>query len=217
MEDRVARFIEKNENKYWGKYRGFVSDRNDPEQLGRLKVKVPSLLADAVTGWAWPVVPYAGAGIGSFFLPQVGDIVWVEFEEGELEHPLWTGCSWAKPGGQAEIPQEAQQSYPDRQVIKTLSGNVIILSDASGSEQIVIRAKSGCEIVIDPNANSVTVQADSVIVQSSAKMPQELATKAFVQQIFDTHTHPSGVGPTGPPALPSTTNPKSLTTVLKAE
>ncbi|MCG3111966.1 MAG: phage baseplate assembly protein V [Candidatus Manganitrophus sp.] len=217
MDERMARYVERAEGKYWGKYRGFVQDNNDPEQLGRLKVTVPSLLADAVSGWAWPAVPYAGAGIGFFFMPQVGDLVWVEFIEGELDHPLWTGCSWGKPGGQSELPEEALQSYPQQQVIKTPSGNVIIINDSSGSESITVRTKEGTEIVIDRSGQKITIQADSVIAQGSSEMPEELATKTFVQTIFDTHTHPSGVGPTGPPLVLSTTNPKSITRVLKAE
>ena len=217
MDERMARYVERAEGKYWGKYRGFVQDNNDPEQLGRLKVTVPSLLADAVSGWAWPAVPYAGAGIGFFFMPQVGDLVWVEFIEGELDHPLWTGCSWGKPGGQSELPEEALQSYPQQQVIKTPSGNVIIINDSSGSESITVRTKEGTEIVIDRSGQKITVQANSVIVQGASQMPEELATKTFVQMVFDTHTHPSGVGPTGPPLIPSTSNPKSITQVLKAE
>lgn len=217
MDERMARYVERAEGKYWGKYRGFVQDNNDPEQLGRLKVTVPSLLADAVTGWAWPAVPYAGAGIGFFFMPQAGDLVWVEFIEGELDHPVWTGCSWGKPGGQSELPEEALQSYPQQQVIKTPSGNVIIINDSSGSESITVRTKEGTEIVIDRSGQKITIQAESVVIQGSTEMPEELATKTFVQTIFDTHTHPSGVGPTGPPLVLSTTNPKSITRVLKAE
>lgn len=217
MDERVARYIERNESKHWGKYRGFVVDRDDPEQLGRLKVRVPSLMGDAVTGWAWPASPYAGANVGFFFVPQVDDLVWVEFAEGDLEHPLWTGCGWAKPGGTTEIPQEAQDSYPDQAVIRTKSGHVIILGDASGSELLTIRTTTGCEIILDPNAKTVTVQADEIILRGSAGNTEELATKTFVTQIFDTHTHPTGVGPSGPPVLTSTTNPRSLTSIVKAE
>jgi len=217
MDEQIARFIERGEAKYCCKYRGFVSDRNDPLQLGRLKLRVPSILADAVTGWAWPASPYAGKGIGFFFIPQVNDLVWVEFVEGDLEHPIWSGGSWAAPGGTSEIPQEAQQNYPDQCVIKTASGITIILSDASGSEQVTIRAKSGCEIVMDPNANKITVQASEIILRGSSGATEELATKSFVEQVFDKHTHPSGVGPTGTPLLLSNMNPRSLTKVVKAE
>ena len=217
MDERVARFIERNENKYWGKYRAIVADRNDPERLGRLKLRVPSLLADASTGWAWPAAPYAGADVGFLFVPKVGDLVWVEFAEGELEHPIWTGGAWAKPRGQSEVPKEGQASYPDQSVIKTASGQILIISDAPGSEKIIIRSKSGCEIEIDPNGNRITVRAGEVVVRGAAGLTEELATKTFVQQVFDTHTHATGVGPSGPPVPPSTTNPRSLTSVLKAE
>jgi uncharacterized protein involved in type VI secretion and phage assembly len=217
MDERLSRLLERIENRYFGKYRGTVVDRADPQQLGRLKLNVPSVLADAVTGWAWPAACYAGKGIGLFAVPQVGDIVWVEFAEGELDQPLWTGGAWAGPGGQSEIPTDAQQGYPDRVVLQSASGNVVILGDDAGKETIVVRTKAGCEIVLDPNANRVTVQAGEVIVRGSGGQTEELATKTFVTKVFDTHTHPSGVGPTGPPAIPSTSNPKSLTQVLKAE
>jgi uncharacterized protein involved in type VI secretion and phage assembly len=224
VDERVARYIERNEGKYWGKCRGLVVDRSDPEQLGRLRLKVPSIFGTADTGWASPASPYAGADIGFFFLPQVGDMVWVEFEEGELDHPIWSGGSWARPGNQSELPAEAKPSYADQAVIKTKSGNVIVLSDAAGAERITIRAKSGCEIVIDPTSNKVMIQADEVLIRGG-KDVEELATKTFVQTIFDGHTHPTGVGPTGPPSEVMPVSPgaglsaraKSLTSVLKAE
>jgi uncharacterized protein involved in type VI secretion and phage assembly len=206
MEEMVARFIDRTESRYWGTYRGLVEDRDDPEKLGRLRVKVPSVLGDVISGWAWPVVPYAGKGVGFFFLPQKGDLVIVEFLEGELEQPLWTGCSWGMPQKKSELPTEALNSYPklEEYVIKTPAGSTILISDKSGSETITIRAKK-----------EVIVEASSVLVQSTNKKPEELATKTFVKDIFDKHVHPSGVGPTGTPNPPS--NPKSLTTVLKAE
>ncbi|MCE9672836.1 phage baseplate assembly protein V [Myxococcus stipitatus] len=217
MDERVARYIERNEGRHWGKYRGIVEDRNDPEKLGRLKLRVPSLLGDAVTGWAWPSSPYAGAGVGFVFVPQVGDLVWVEFAEGDLELPLWTGCAWAKPKGTNELPPEAQNAYPDQAVIKTKSGHVIILSDVEGSERITIRATNGCEITLDPNAKRVTVQAEEIILRGGSGDAEELATKTFVTQVFDQHTHPTGVGPSGKPLPLSSVNPRSLTSIVKAE
>ena len=143
---------------HWGKYRSFVVDRDDPEQLGRLKPNVPSVLGDAVTGWAWPALPYAGANLGFFFVPQNGDLVWVEFVEGELEHPLWSGGGWGKPGGTAEIPDEAKDNYPDTQVLRTKSGHVIILDDKDGQEQITIRDKAGSSITLKQDG-TVSIQS----------------------------------------------------------
>ena len=102
-------------------------------------------------------------------------------------------------------------------MLKTKSGHVIVLNDAAGQEQIIVRARDGCEITIDPNANLITVTAANVLIQSPGGLPQELATRSFVTNIFDKHTHPTGVGPSGPPILPSSTNPLSLTSVLKAQ
>jgi uncharacterized protein involved in type VI secretion and phage assembly len=216
VDERVARYIERNEGKYWGKCRGLVVDRNDPEQLGRLRLKVPSIFGAAETGWASPASPYAGADVGFFFLPQVDDMVWVEFEEGDLDHPIWSGGFWGRPGGRPEVPSEARAAYPDQAVIKTKSGHVIVLSDVAGAQRITIRAKNGCQIVLDPQNSTVTIQADEVHIRGSGDV-QELATKTFVQQVFDAHTHPTGVGPSGPPSKLSTLEPRSLTSVLKAE
>ena len=215
-DEQVARFVERTENKHWGKYRGIVHDRNDPDQLGRLRLRVPSLLGDAVTGWAWPVAPYAGGGYGFFFVPQVGDLVWVEFAEGELHQPLWTGCAWARPGGTSEVPEDARTGYPDTQVLQTRSGSVLVFDDRAGNEKIVIRARNGCEIVLEPGADRVTVKAGSVHIVGASGAPQELATKDFVKLVFEKHTHPSGVGPTGTP-VPAPPVPTALTSVLKAE
>jgi uncharacterized protein involved in type VI secretion and phage assembly len=215
VDERVARYIERNEGKYWGKCRGFVVDRNDPEQLGRLRLKVPSIFRDAETGWASPASPYAGADIGFFFLPQLGDMVWVEFEEGELDHPIWSGGSWARPNQQSEAPSEARASYPDQAVLKTKSGNVIVLSDAAGSERITIRAKGGSEIALDSATNMITIHADEVHVGGQGGV-QELATKQFVDQVFALHSHT--ILPNGSISVPvpSSPVPLALTRVLKA-
>src|SRR5260370_1208751 len=97
--DVLVRLIEKVAYRYYGKYRGFVADNNDPDNRGRLKVRVPGVLGDdIVSGWALPCAPYGGAaGQGFFFIPDVEAGVWVEFESGLLEFPIWVGTFWAKP------------------------------------------------------------------------------------------------------------------------
>ena len=75
---------------------------------------------------------------------------------------------------------------------------------------VFVRAKNGCEVIIDPNADlvtikskNVTIQSNNVLVQSDTEAPQELATKTFVVDVFDKHVHPSGSGPTGTPSIKS--------------
>ena len=135
LEHIVARLAQEVERRYYGKYRAFVVDNADPEQLGRLKLTVPSVLGDAVvTGWAMPCVPYGGAeNQGMLFVPDIDAGVWVEFEEGDLEFPIWVGTFWSKPGGQSELPttnaddgsEESVQDPPTRKIIKTNAGHTL--------------------------------------------------------------------------------------------
>src|SRR5262249_49028747 len=82
LDDLTSRPIAHSQEKLFGKYLGTVVDRNDPYQIGRLRLKVPSVFGDATTEWAWPASPFAGAGYGFLFVPKESDLVWVEFAEG---------------------------------------------------------------------------------------------------------------------------------------
>ena len=108
LERIVAGLVETMERRFYGKYRAIVVDNQDPKQLGRLKVKVPSVLgADVVTGWAAPCTPYGGAADqGLLFVPERDAGVWVEFEEGDLEFPIWVGTYW-KPTRRQEPAAQA--------------------------------------------------------------------------------------------------------------
>jgi Type VI secretion system/phage-baseplate injector OB domain len=80
----------------YGKFRGIVVDNVDPEGIGRVMVKVPAVLG-VHSLWALPCVPYSPAPPTPFEVPQPGSQVWVEFEGGNPELPIWTGCFWTKP------------------------------------------------------------------------------------------------------------------------
>ena len=77
--------------RYYGKYRGTVLDNNDPQNLGRLRARVPELLNEVDSGWALPCLPYAGDGEGQFTVPPAGAGVWIEFESGDLS--AWSSVS----------------------------------------------------------------------------------------------------------------------------
>src|SRR5215831_12048211 len=79
---------------YFGKYRGTVTDNNDPTSRGRLKVQVPAVLG-TLEIWAMPCLPYAGDQVGFYSLPPNKSGVWVEFEAGDPSYPIWSGCFWA--------------------------------------------------------------------------------------------------------------------------
>jgi hypothetical protein len=90
MLDRVVEAIT---TRYFGKYRGEVTDTADPTNRGRVKVRVPSVMGDKEL-WAMPCAPYAGDTLGLFAIPPAGTAVWCEFEGGELNQPIWSGCFW---------------------------------------------------------------------------------------------------------------------------
>lgn len=121
---------------FTGKFRGKVASNEDPDKLGRLKVKVPSVLGDTAECWAMPCVPYAGNGVGLFTIPPNGANVWVEFEEGNPDRPIWTGCFWA-PG---EPPADPAQ--PALKVLKT-DKVTIMISDSDTSLKMEVRQSSG--------------------------------------------------------------------------
>ena len=160
MEEIVAKLVQKVERRFYGKYRGFVVDNDDPDQLGRLKVTVPSLLGkDVVTGWAFPCTPYGGsADQGFLFIPEKEAGVWIEFEEGDLEFPIWVGTFWSKPRGESELPSEDDkppQSPPTRKMIKTKKGHTIELEDEDGEEKITIKHKDKSYLAIDKDGSVI--------------------------------------------------------------
>lgn len=91
--------------RFHGKYRGEVTGTDDPQKMGRLKVRVQAVLGDLEL-WAMPCVPYAGPSVGFHALPGTGAGVWVEFEGGDPTYPIWVGCYWRA----GELPAEASSA-----------------------------------------------------------------------------------------------------------
>jgi hypothetical protein len=111
---------------FFGKYRGTVKNNIDPMLQGRVQVSVPAVLGDGSLSWAMPCVPYAGSGVGFFAIPPNDANVWVEFEGGNPDSPIWSGCFW----GIGEAP--AQPAIPQMKVFKT-DGITLTLSDLPGA------------------------------------------------------------------------------------
>jgi hypothetical protein len=80
---------------YFGKYRGTVTNNVDPMMMGRVQVSVPAVLGEGSLSWALPCAPFAGSGVGFFAVPPVGANIWVEFEGGNTDFPIWCGGFWA--------------------------------------------------------------------------------------------------------------------------
>src|SRR5262245_30300554 len=111
---------------FFGKYRGKVESNVDPQQQGRIRISCPSVIGAGRLSWAMPAAPYAGPGVGFFTIPPEGANVWVEFEEGDSESPIWSGCFW----GLGEAP--ALPAIAEVKVLKTQTATITV-SDIPGT------------------------------------------------------------------------------------
>ncbi|NOK34658.1 baseplate assembly protein [Corallococcus exercitus] len=118
-------------NRYYGKYRGSIANNVDPMMLGRVQVRVPAVLGDGTLSWAMPCTPFAGPGVGLFAVPPKDANVWVEFEGGDPDYPIWSGCFW----GTGEVP--AQPAIPEMKVFRT-QGVQLTVNELPGSGGVTL-------------------------------------------------------------------------------
>jgi uncharacterized protein involved in type VI secretion and phage assembly len=133
-------------NKFFGKYRGTVTNIEDPLMTGRIQANVPDVLGDQPSGWAMPCAPFGGSQTGFFALPTVGAGVWIEFEHGDPDYPIWSGCFW---GSVAEMPAVLIAPPYKKVMIVTEGGNKITLDDTPGIGGIKLETSTGQKIVMD--------------------------------------------------------------------
>jgi uncharacterized protein involved in type VI secretion and phage assembly len=135
--------------KYWGKYRGMVINNVDPMQMGRLMVQVPDVSSLIPGTWAMPCVPVAGIQNGMVALPMIGSGVWVEYEQGDPDFPIWVGCFW---GSAAELPALSHLTPPAISAItfQTPLQNGLTISDLPGpTGGIMLKSTTGASIIVN--------------------------------------------------------------------
>jgi uncharacterized protein involved in type VI secretion and phage assembly len=134
-------------NRFYGKYRGKVESNVDPDRIGRIQVSVPAVLGSGTLSWAMPCAPYAGRGVGFFAIPPIGANVWVEFESGDPDYPIWSGCFW----GTGEAP--AKPGVPTTKVLKTTIATIEV-NEAVG--ELAIELKTGAKISMGPKGVEIS-------------------------------------------------------------
>jgi len=158
---------------YFGKYRGKVSNNVDPLQLGRMQVEVPDVLGDGRLSWAMPCVPFAGPGVGFFALPPIGANVWVEFERGDPDYPIWTGCFWDA----GQLPVKPATPFVVALKTRSVTLNLVDLPGAGGFTLEVKPpavatplklAFTSAGIVIQNGKNSIKLSVASVNINDGA-------------------------------------------------
>lgn len=145
------------EERYYGKYRGTVINNIDPNRKGRLLVQVPDVMGTGVSSWAMPCMPLTGLQMGAYLIPIIGAKVWIEFEGGDPDQPIWVGGFW---GSEAEVPATVNSATPGIPVMILQSPimNAVVISDTPIPPMIAggVMLKSG--------ASSITVGPDGVTI-----------------------------------------------------
>ena len=128
--------------RYYGNYRGYVHNNEDPLNMNRLQLVIPTLNPTAVDEtWAFPKNSWGGKDYGINLLPRKADVVWVEFQNGNPDYPLWTHSGYAKD----EKPKEFETV--EHYGFKTPGGSLILINDNPGEEEILVKLNNKAEWV----------------------------------------------------------------------
>ena len=171
---------------------GIVTNNQDPDKLGRVKVRFPWLSDEDESQWARIAAPMAGNDRGAYFLPEVDDEVLVAFEHGDIRFPYVVGALW---NGKDAPPASNSDGKNNVRVIKSRSGHVVKLNDEDGKETIEIVDKSEKNsIVVDTAKNTITITSDKDIVLKASNGTITLDAKKLEMKSSDASKVESGAG-----------------------
>ncbi|HSU13661.1 phage baseplate assembly protein V [Longimicrobium sp.] len=152
--------------RFYGKYRGTVINNVDPMQQGRVQAMVPDVTGVIPSSWATACVPITGKQYGMWVLPQIGTGVWIEYEQGDPDYPIWSGCWW---GSAAEPPALALAAAPGVPsiVLQTQGQNTLMISDVPGAAGgILLKTNTGAMISISQTGIIITNGQGASIVMA---------------------------------------------------
>ena len=227
----LAGFIEDFQSRRFGKYAGTVTNVDDPENMGRIRATVPRVFNAEESRWALPCTPYAGPDAGLFAVPPIGAGVWIEFEAGQVDRPIWSGGWW--PRGDAPQAEEGRQGSQKTKTLKSDSGlnvaldddsEAIVISDANGQNKMTVFSRQG-QIEIEASGK-VQINAGEIDLIKSARHPLVFGDDLLIHltqlvTMFNAHTHPAqtvlGIPVTPSPPVPQQPMPQQsmLSTLVK--
>lgn len=148
-----------------GMYVGYVTNRSDPEKLGRVRVCVPGLL-EPESAWALPLGTGGGGSAkrGLFSVPEVNAEVAVFFNQGDPERPHYLSAHWGRPNGENEVPEEARRVDPTNRILSS-QHFCVELDDEPGARKLKLtNRKTGDHLTFDAEENSITLEGTTAIV-----------------------------------------------------
>ena len=172
MMEELDRVVEALGQRYHGKYRGTVVDNADPTSRGRVKVRVPAVMGEKEL-WAMPCAPYAGASIGFFALPPADTSIWVEFEGGDINQPIWAGCFWKDGEIDSADAKEGVAFWKTPGVTIRIDNDAgELLIETSGGSKITVKGDSikieAPEVELSGNGGSCKVSASGFDAMNGA-------------------------------------------------
>lgn len=159
---------------YHGMYRGVVvNNTDDPLDSGRVTIRVFSIydgVEDEHLPWAQFADPFMGGGSdsGGFWIPDVGDHVWVFFEAGDYMLPVYFAGAPARP----HMPAEKANGYPKNRIFKSKAGHLVEISDEAGNERIHVKHSTGTETEIDKDGNVSQIVVSNVTQEVTGNVTQ---------------------------------------------
>lgn len=160
---------------YFGKYRASVLNNTDPMLQGRIQVQLGDRYGLFPSTWALPAFPFAGKGCAMVAMPQIGSSVWVEFEAGDTDYPIWTGAFWPDAGGFPALALAAATPASPNIHFQTVSGTTVTLSD-NPAQNVLIKTTAGAMVMIgtagitisNGQGASIALSGPSVIINNGA-------------------------------------------------
>lgn len=151
-------------NKFFGKYRAIVTNNRDPENMGRVKVRCPKVLGEYESNWCTPCVPSAFNDGGFFYVPNVNETIWIEFEEGDPTKPIWAG-SWWVPN---RTPLQGANNVQDKIMLVSRNQHIIEIDDKNNT--IIVKMKDGTRFkmgkgveITAPSGTNITMYGNVVM------------------------------------------------------
>jgi uncharacterized protein involved in type VI secretion and phage assembly len=184
LEQLVVDLHQQASTRFYGKYRGKVANAEDPEQLGRIQALVPEIYGEVTSPWAMPAAPFAGKQHGFVFIPEIEDGVWIEFEAGDISHPIWTGGWW----GDGELPAPGA---PQTRAIVTTAGHKFVLDD--DAKEIQLLHASGAELKMTDSDISLTVGQSEFKMTSAGEITLKAGTTEIKLSLTELSLQ-SGIG-----------------------
>lgn len=150
--DKLRKFGLEYFGRYYSTYRAVVVDNKDTEFMGRIKVRIDEFGKDDYPYWVRPKFCLMSKNRGLYVIPDIGDYVWISFQNGDLRFPIYEGNNNVDV---YEVPGEMKTNYPNRRGIKTKSGHIVFLDDTTGKETILVRHKDNSYFMFDSDGGII--------------------------------------------------------------